>query len=171
MGFFSKLFGGDDSSSPAYTKADSADIWPAKFLTIAITEVQNEAANSQQLKEVIGEIYPHLSDENYTSIADSVMDMNNLVVDSKDTWDNLWDNFCSQLSDYKNSESFEVVRNVSNTAFLIKMIEEMDEISENYNYRFGANLEQHTSLCKEDIISIMEEEKENSGYNAYLDDI
>ena len=70
-----------------------------------------------------------------------------------------------------NSVTFEVVRNVANTAFLIKMVEEMDEISENYNYRFGANLERHTSLCKEDIMSIMEEEKENSGYNAYLDEI
>ena len=171
MGIFSNLFGSSESTSAAYSKNYNASIWPAKFLTMAITEVGGEPVTGEQLRDVIGDIYPNLQDEDYTTIAVSVSEMHNLVDKSKDTWDNLWDNFCSQLQNYKNSETFAVAKKVACTAFLIKMVEEMNEISNNYTYRIGKDLERNLNLSKHDFINILNEEKENSGYNSYLDSL
>ncbi len=171
MGFFSSLFGGGSDNSPAYSKNDSAQVWPAKFLAMAITEVGKETVDANELRNVIGPLFPYLTDEDYSNVAESVADMNDLVLRSSTEWDDLWDNFCSQLSDYKNSESFEIVRIVSNTSFSIKMVEEMEEVAENFVYRFAKHLEKYTMVSKADLIAIMEEEKENSGYNNYLNNL
>ena len=54
MGIFDKLFGkSESSSSTSNSMNDRADVWPAKFLTIAISETLNEAPGIDVVKEII----------------------------------------------------------------------------------------------------------------------
>ena len=170
MGFFSSLFWGG-SSAPSYAKDDSADIWPAKFLTIVITETGNEAPLLQQVKEIIGALYPDLPETDLLAITTSVGEMNYLVSSSKTDWDAVWDDFSAQLRNYKNSESFTIVRKVAQIAFLLKMEEGMREVAQTYVSRIGSHVEKYTLVSKSDFIAIMEEEKENTGYNDYLNSL
>ena len=172
VGFFDKLFGkSENSSSTANSMNDRADVWPAKFLTIAISETVNEAPGIDVVKEIIDDVYPTLSQSDVESITKSVCEMTSLVQSSDSDWDSIWDAFSTQLSAFNNSESFEIVKRVANTAFLLKMQENMQDIAENYTYRIGSHLEKYSSVSKSDFIAIMEEEKENTGYNEYLNDL
>lgn len=167
MGFFDKLFGGSDNTE---TNKDTAAIWPAKFLTISIAETVNEAPGKDVVKEIIDDLYTDLTENDVLTITESVSQIMEQIKCSEVDWDTVWDNFCAQLQDYKNSESFDIVKRLGNTACLLKMQENMQEIAENYVYRMGSHFERYTTISKSDFMIIMEEEKENTGYNDFLKD-
>ena len=59
-----------------------------------------------------------------------------------------------------------LVRSVASVAFKFKMLVGMEEMAESYVY-WLSKMEDYMQISKSDFKLILEEEKENTGYNDY----
>jgi hypothetical protein len=167
MGFFSSLFGGGGTNRQAYAKNDNAETWPAKFMLMAITEASEEAPDRIQAVEVIQSAFPEFPNSEFDKTFSAVCDMHECSSGSSEEWDKIWDNFSSQMSSMALSDTFSIVRQMAAAAFILKMEPEMEVVAETYVYRMSTS-EKYLNIGKSDYLQILEEEKENTGYNQFL---
>jgi hypothetical protein len=165
MSFFNKIFGFDsESKNNSLVKHDSPEVWSAKFFLMAITETTEEPPSIDDVKDILSNSFPNFPQNELDSVYFSIVAMQNKTSNLTSEWDNIWKIFFSQLEFFKLSDSFTVMRELASTCWKLKMLEDMDEIAENFTYRISQS-EEYFKISKSDIKEIFEEEKANSGYN------
>jgi hypothetical protein len=156
----------DENNSNVSSNSDSPEHWSAKFLILVITEASGQTPSLEQVKGVLENTYPKLSASEISSIHLSVLALCKNSANSKAEWDKIWDNFSIQLKTFKLSETFSAVREIASNAFHLKMEEGMEEVAQKFVYRMS-QFEKYLQISKTDYLAILEEEKENTGYNAF----
>ena len=171
MNFFKKLFGKETESNTdaSSVKIDSPDVWVFKFMLLAITETTGEVLSLNNIKSQLDNFpeFPEHLESELTNIHSFIVEQHKNSDGLKDNWDGIWDQFLSQLKSFKLSETFYTVREVIHICFIFKMDPTTQEIAENYVYRMS-NYEKYLQISKEDYMEILFEEKENTGYNDFL---
>jgi len=167
MGLFNKLFGGDNrSNSSNNEKGDSPAIWSAKFVLLAIAEESGEAPSEDETRGILESTFPHFPTSEFVHLHTSLVNAHRTCSNSKAEWDRVWDHFLSQLKTFKLSETFSVMKEVAHIYFLFKMEESLDDVVENFTYRMS-QFEKYLQISKSDYLSILEDAKENTGYNNF----
>ena len=166
-----KLFGGgNQTNSNSTSNQDDAITWPAKFLLLSITETSGEAPSLEDIKEVLQNTFQNFTQSKISEIHVSIMALHKKSNNTKNEWDKIWDDFSSQLKTFKLSETFSSVQLIASNAFNLKMAEGMEDVAQNYVYRMS-QFEKYLQISKSDYLAIIEEEKENTGYNAYINNL
>ena len=170
MSFFKNLFGMDTESNNdnnnLSTKIDSPEVWTAKFFLMAITETSDEEPSIEDVEEILINTFPTFPQNELQSVYSSITAMHKNSSNLKSEWDKIWDIFSSQHDFFQLSESFSVCRDLATIAFNLKMADNMENIAENFIYRISQS-EKYFKISKSDFVEIMEEERENTGYNEY----
>lgn len=164
MGLLSKLLGLNNEND---SNSDSPQTWTAKFLILSMTESTGEAPSLEELKEVIEEAFPEFPKSELNNLHSSVVALHKKSGNNKTEWDKIWDNFSSQLKNFKLSETFSVAKDIASSAYILKMTEGMEEVAETYVYRMSQS-EKYLLISKQDFMYILKEEAENTGYNDYI---
>jgi hypothetical protein len=171
MNFFKKLFGKETESNTdaSSVKIDNPEVWVFKFMLLVTTETTGEVLSLNELKSELDNFTGFRNDlENELSnIHAFITEQHKKSIGNIDEWDLIWDTFLIQLKSFKFSETFTAVRDVVHILFLFKMDPFTNLVSENYAYRMG-QFEKYMKISKSDLLEIIEEEKENSGYNIFL---
>lgn len=169
MSFFRKIFGTntEHDNSNLSTKNDTPKIWLAKFYLMAIAETSYEVPSIDDFEHILNSTFSDFKQNEIQNVHTSILTMLKNSAGSKIEWDKKWEIFSSQHSFFKISDSFSVCRELASLAFNLKMAEGMQEISENFNYRIGFS-EKYFKISKSDFIEIIEEEREKSGYNNFV---
>lgn len=171
MNFFKKIFGKETESNTnaSSVKIDSPDIWVFKFMLLAITETTGELLSLNDLKSEIDNfpLFSNNLENELSNIHAFITEQHEKSIGNIDEWNLIWDTFLIQLKSYKFSETFSAIRDVVHILFLFKMDPFTNLVSENYAYRMG-QFEKYMIITKSDLLEIIEEEKENTGYNDFL---
>jgi hypothetical protein len=131
-----------------------------------LTEATGEAPSLDEVKGLLESSFPNFPQSELSNVHSMVVTLHEKSGNCITEWDKIWDNFSSQLKTFKLSETFSLVREVASAAFFLKMEEGMEEVAENYVYRMS-KFEKYLQISKSDFIAILEEEKENTGYNEF----
>lgn len=168
MNFFKKLFGMNTEFNNNFSvKFDSPEVWTTKFFLMVITETTSEVPSMDDIKEIVTNTFPNFPPNELPSVYSSIISMQKNSSNLKQEWDKIWEIFSSQHNFFKLSESFAVCRKLASIAFNLKMADNMEEIAENLIYRISQS-EKYFKISKSDFVEILEEEKENTGYNDFL---
>lgn len=173
MSFISKLFGlGGGSNSLeikddktlAFSKGDSVNIIPAKFMFMVITEEDGNGPTYDTVCELLSSVFPEFPSEkrfNLTVQLGAMVKHTSSAGNKQKEWDALYDNLYSQMSELNVSEESKVFREIYRIIFMFKGDEGMHEVASSMVYRMS-KLESFTSLNKSELIKIGEEEKAKS---------
>ena len=167
MNFLKKIFGINTETNNNFSvKFDSPEVWTTKFFLMAITETTSEVASMDDIKEIVTNTFPNFPQNELPSVYSSIISMQKNSSNLKQEWDKIWEIFSSQHNFFQLSESFSVCRELASIAFNLKMADNMEEKAENFIYRISQS-EKYFKISKTDFVEIMEEERENTGYNEF----
>ena len=169
MSFFNKIFGfgsHNDVNELVFPKNHNPKTWPAMFTALVIAESTSTPPSHEDVKGVIEDLFPSLLSTEISDIFNSVLAMHNYAKNQESEWKIIWANFLGLLKDMMLSDNFTNVRSVASVAFKFKMLVGMEEMAESYVY-WLSKMEDYMQISKSDFKLILEEEKENTGYNDY----
>lgn len=180
MNFFKSLFGiKEKNSNPfavksdntlAFEKTDAPHVFPAKLMLMVLTETGSESPKIDDINEILRTSFPECPQSEAFMLAVKLMAMHNVAGGSSQKWGDIFDNFLSQLQEYDLTTQKKIATETAATIFILKMQEGMENVAENYVYRLS-KLEKYLSISKSEYIQILEDEKENTGYNEYKNNL
>ena len=176
MSFLKNLFGSNepkndpfavkDDKTLAFEKNDTAVTMPVKFLLMVLTEASGESPKINDVNGVIESTYPECPKSEALMLTVRIIAMNNIAGASSEKWKSIYENFFSQLKQLNNDSQRNVLRNFASACFFLKMEAGMENVAEKYVYRMSL-IDSFITISKQEYIQILEEEKENTGYNEY----
>ena len=135
----------------------AAELWPVKFLVMAITEDQQDVPSTNELDRILTSVKIEVGEKDKLELLQEVSKWGNM---SEKEWNSKWDKLCSLLPNYLNTESYSIAQQVARIAIVLKTDENYTSVSQNFAYRVGHNFETHSKVCKSDFIMILKEEKD-----------
>ena len=161
-----KLFSVTDDKTLAFEKNDTAETMPVKFMLMVLTEVSGESPKFDDVNGVIESSYPEYPKSEALRLMMQIMAMHTIAGTSSEKWKSIYENFISQLKHLNYDNQQNVLRNFASGCFFLKMEAGMVKVAETYVYRMSL-IDGFITISKQEYIQILEEEKENSGYNEY----
>ena len=162
MGFFSKLFGGENkSNSNTSGQVGSPATWSARFMLLSLAQTSSEDPTLEETRGIL-ENFPNCPSSELNSIYTYVVNAHKKAGHSDGEWDRIWEEFSAQLKTFKLSETFTAMKEVANVYWLLKKEESMEDVVEIFTYRM-AQCEKYLQISKSDYRAILEEAKENIG--------
>lgn len=176
MSFLKNLFGSNetkndpfavkDDKTLAFEKYDTAETIPVKFMLMVLTEVSGESPKIDDVNGVIESSYPECPKSEAFMLTVRIIAMHKIADSSSEKWKSIYENFFSQLKQLNNDNQRDVLRNIASACFILKMEAGMENVAEKYVYRMSL-IDNFITISKQEYIQILEEEKENTGYNEY----
>jgi hypothetical protein len=157
-----------DTNQIVFDTENNINVLPAKFFLMNMVEISNEAPPLEEMKGILSEGFPKLSDSDYFKLNAKLFSMIDYVAskgNTPQTWEPIYTHTFSQLQNISGHEQKQILSELYATAFILKSTDEQEKVASNYVYRLQL-AERYVSLSKSELIRLIEDEKNKVGYDV-----